>query len=105
MTSVEAIEGLDAESPEHALDLLSLVESVLEDPTVVIRRQVDRIKTELINRLKAEGVSYDERMNRLDEEGPRALVRTRDPVNRFPYGTRATILQAERGARSGSVLT
>jgi hypothetical protein len=64
---VEAIEGLDAESPEHALDLLSLVESVLEDPTVVIRRQVDRIKTELINRLKAEGVSYDERMNRLDE--------------------------------------
>jgi superfamily II RNA helicase len=64
---VEAIEGLDADSPDHALDLLSLVEAVLEDPTVVIRRQVDRIKTELINRLKAEGVSYDERMNRLDE--------------------------------------
>jgi hypothetical protein len=64
---VESIEGLDADNPEHALDLLSLVESVLEDPTIVIRRQVDRIKTELINRLKAEGVSYDERMNRLDE--------------------------------------
>jgi hypothetical protein len=64
---VEAIEGLDRENPEHAFDLLSLVESVLEDPTIVIRRQVDRIKTELINRLKAEGVSYDERMNRLDE--------------------------------------
>jgi hypothetical protein len=64
---VEAIEGLDADNPEHALDLLSLVESVLEDPTVIIRRQVDRLKTELINRLKAEGVSYDERMNRLDE--------------------------------------
>jgi superfamily II RNA helicase len=56
-----------ADNPEHALDLLSLVESVLEDPTVIIRRQVDRLKTELINRLKAEGVSYDERMNRLDE--------------------------------------
>jgi len=64
---IEAIEGLDADNPEHALDLLSLVESVLEDPTIVIRRQVDRLKTELINRLKAEGVSYDERMNRLDE--------------------------------------
>jgi len=64
---IEAIEGLDADNPEHALDLLSLVESVLEDPTIVIRRQVDRRKTELINRLKAEGVSYDERMNRLDE--------------------------------------
>ena len=64
---IGAIEGLDPENPEHALDFLSLVEAVLEDPVIVIRRQVDRIKTELINRLKAEGVSYDERMNRLDE--------------------------------------
>jgi hypothetical protein len=64
---VEAIEGLDSDNPEHALDLLSLVESVLEDPTIVLRRQVDKLKTELINRLKAEGVSYEERMNRLDE--------------------------------------
>jgi len=64
---IGAIEGLDQENPEHALDFLSLVESVLEDPTIIIRRQVDRLKTELINRLKAEGVSYDERMNRLDE--------------------------------------
>ncbi len=64
---IGAIEGLDPDNPDHPLDVLSLVESVLEDPVVVIRRQVDRIKTELINRLKAEGVSYDERMNRLDE--------------------------------------
>jgi hypothetical protein len=64
---VEAIEGLDADNPDHALDLLSLVESVLEDPMIILRRQVDKLKTELINRLKAEGVSYDERMNRLDE--------------------------------------
>ncbi len=64
---VEAIEGLDRENPAYALDLLSLVESVLEDPMIILRRQVDTLKTELINRLKAEGVSYDERMNRLDE--------------------------------------
>ncbi|MEX1309966.1 MAG: DUF3516 domain-containing protein, partial [Candidatus Sulfomarinibacteraceae bacterium] len=64
---IEAIEGLDPESPDFALDLLSLVESVLEDPTIVLRRQLDVIKTELINRLKAEGVSYDERMNQLDQ--------------------------------------
>ena len=64
---VDAIEGLDQENPDHALDLLSCVESVLEDPTIILRRQVDTLKTELINRLKAEGVSYEERMNRLDE--------------------------------------
>ncbi len=64
---IEAVDGLDRENPEHALDVLSLVESVIEDPTIVLRRQVDRLKTELVNRLKAEGVSYEERMNRLDE--------------------------------------
>jgi len=64
---VEAIGGLDPEGEDHALDLLSAVESVLEDPTVLIRAQVSKAKTELINRLKAEGVPYEERMNRLDE--------------------------------------
>lgn len=67
---VEAIAGLDPDHEDYALDLLSLVESVLEDPTIVLRRQLDVLKTELINRLKAEGVSYDERMNRLDEVTP-----------------------------------
>jgi hypothetical protein len=64
---IEAADGLEKENPDHALDLLSLVESVLEDPVIVLRRQVDRLKTDLIDRLKAEGVSYDERMNKLDE--------------------------------------
>ncbi len=64
---VEAIGGLDPEGEDHALDLLSAVESVLEDPTVLIRAQVSKAKTELITRLKAEGVPYEERMNRLDE--------------------------------------
>ncbi|HSL19836.1 MAG TPA: DUF3516 domain-containing protein [Methylomirabilota bacterium] len=67
---VEAIAGLDPEHPDYALDLLSLVESVLEDPTIVLKRQLDVLKTELLDRLKAEGASYDERMNRLDEVTP-----------------------------------
>jgi len=50
----------------HNLSLF-LIKAIEEDPVIIIRRQVDRIKTELIARLKAEGVSYDERMNRLDE--------------------------------------
>ncbi len=85
---IGAIEGLDPENPDHALDVLSLVESVLEDPVVVIRRQVDRIKTELINRLKAEGVSYDERMNRLDE------VTHPQPIADYIYGAFDHFLRA-----------
>jgi len=64
---VDAIGRLDAAAETHALDLLSVVESVLEDPTVVLRRQVDRAKDLLVAQLKAEGVPYEERMRRLDE--------------------------------------
>jgi hypothetical protein len=77
---IGAADGLDQKNPDHALDLLSLVESVLEDPVIVLRRQVDRLKTDLINRLKAEGVSYDERMNRLDEVTTSTLPSTASSV-------------------------
>jgi hypothetical protein len=64
---VTAIEALDQDAPDYVLDLVSVVEAVLEDPVVVLRRQVDRLKGILISQLKAEGVSYEERMARLDE--------------------------------------
>ncbi|MCD4749409.1 MAG: DUF3516 domain-containing protein [Thermoanaerobaculales bacterium] len=64
---VEAIDGLDPAGEEYALDLLSAVESVLDDPVVILRAILSKAKTELINRLKADGVPYEERMNRLDE--------------------------------------
>jgi len=64
---LEAIDGLDENAPGYSLDLLSALESVLEDPRVILRKQLDRAKTELINRLKAEGVPYEERMRQLDE--------------------------------------
>jgi superfamily II RNA helicase len=64
---VEAIEVLDPEDPEYVLDVLSLVEAILEDPKVVLYRQVDRAKGDLIARLKAEGVPYEERMEKLEE--------------------------------------
>lgn len=64
---VEAIEVLDIEVPEYALDVVSLVEAILENPKVVLFRQVDRIKGDLIGRLKSEGVQYEERMERLED--------------------------------------
>ncbi len=64
---VEAISGLDHDREDYPLDLLSAVEAVLDDPVVILRAQLSKAKTELINRLKAEGVEYDERMRLLDE--------------------------------------
>jgi len=64
---VESLALLDQSDPDYPLDVITQVEAILEDPTIVLRRQVDRIKQELLAELKADGVSYEERVKRLDE--------------------------------------
>ena len=64
---VEAVEALDPEVPDHHLQVLSLVESVLEDPMVVLFAQKDKLKDELVREMKASGVEYEERMDRLEQ--------------------------------------
>lgn len=64
---VETLDVLDPESETRALDMLTLVESVLEHPTVVLLRQKDQLKGELIGKLKAEGMDYEDRMNELEK--------------------------------------
>jgi len=73
--ALSALEELDPASPTYAVDVLSVVESILEDPDVVLRRQADREKGRLVARLKEEGVPYEERMERLAEvTHPRPLA-------------------------------
>lgn len=64
---IETIPLLDPASPDYALDLLTIVESIIEDPDIILRRQLDRVKSEAMAAMKAEGVPYDERMAKLEE--------------------------------------
>jgi Domain of unknown function (DUF3516) len=64
---LEAIPQLDIASPDYPLDVISLVEAILENPDVILRRQVELLKSELLAALKDEGVSFEERMERLEE--------------------------------------
>lgn len=64
---VEAVRALDPESPDYALDLLSVVEALQDDPRPILAEQTRRARGELVGRLKAEGVEYEERMRRLEE--------------------------------------
>jgi Domain of unknown function (DUF3516)/DEAD/DEAH box helicase len=64
---VEAAAVLDPQAPSYALDLLALVEAVLEDPRPILQQQAHAARGELIAQLKAEGVPYEERMEKLDE--------------------------------------
>ncbi len=65
-------EASEPGEPEHsfAYRVLSIVESVQENPGVIIAAQLDRAKTELMNDMKSRGVEYEERMERLAEVRP-----------------------------------
>lgn len=78
---VETLGSLEPASETYVPDLITLVESILEDPDAVLRRQVDKIKQELVAQLKAEGMQYEERMERLEE------VTHPKPLADFIYGT------------------
>lgn len=65
--AVAALELLDAEDPNHALNVVSVIESTLEPPRQVLYAQEKKAKSEAVAAMKAEGLEYNERMARLDE--------------------------------------
>ena len=64
---VQLVSLLDRTDPDYALDVITCVESILEHPRVVLRAQLNREKGRMIGELKAAGVPYEERMERLEE--------------------------------------
>ena len=62
-----ALELLDREDESYALDAISLVEATLEDPYQILRAQERMARNEAMARMKADGVEYEERMERLQE--------------------------------------
>ncbi|MFT3775968.1 MAG: DUF3516 domain-containing protein [Minicystis sp.] len=78
---LDTINLLDRESPEYPLQLLTLVESILENPELILMKQLDRLKGEKLAELKAAGVEYDDRMEELSKlEYPK-------PHREFIYGS------------------
>jgi hypothetical protein len=78
---LDTLKLLDFESPTYALDVLTLVESILENPELILRRQLDVLKGERLQELKAQGVEYEDRMAELETlEYPK-------PLRDFVYDT------------------
>lgn len=78
---LDTIQVLDPNDPAYPLDLLSLIEAILENPEVILRRQLDRLKDEKMAEMKAEGREYEERMEELEKlEYPK-------PNREFIYST------------------
>ena len=78
---VDAVSALDREAPTYALDALSLVEAILENPRPILLRQVDREKARRVAELKAQGVPYEDRVRELED------VTWPKPLAEFVYAT------------------
>ncbi|MFH8369930.1 DEAD/DEAH box helicase [Streptomyces sp. NPDC018031] len=65
--ALAAFELLDPESPSYALDMVSVVESTLDDPRQILAAQQNKARGEAVAAMKSDGVEYEERMERLQE--------------------------------------
>src|SRR5215831_2699041 len=64
---LETIPLIDPQSPDYPLVLLTLVESILEDPDLILRKQLDKVKSQRLAEMKMEGIEYDKRMEELEK--------------------------------------
>jgi superfamily II RNA helicase len=72
---------LNSEHPEYSLDVITLCESILENPEQILRKQLDKLKTRKMAEMKADGVEYDKRIEELEKlEYPK-------PLREFVYET------------------
>lgn len=70
----DTLPKLDRAAPSFALDVLTLVESILENPDAVLRTQRDRARDEAMAAMKAAGMEYEQRMEELEKiEWPKPL--------------------------------
>src|SRR5262249_55436857 len=73
--ALAAIELLDRNSPTYALDVLSVIESTLDDPRQVLSAQQFQAPGEAVAAMKAEGVEYEARLELLEDvTHPRPLA-------------------------------
>ncbi|MHA3771270.1 DEAD/DEAH box helicase [Verrucomicrobiota bacterium sgz303538] len=78
---LETIPLLDPEAPDYPMVLLTLVESILENPDMILRKQLDRVKSDALAEMKAQGMEYEQRMEELEKlEYPK-------PNREFVYST------------------
>jgi superfamily II RNA helicase len=78
---VDTLPKLDKDSPEYALDVITLCESIVENPEAILRIQLSKARDARMNELKAQGMEYNQRLEELDK------VEYPKPLRDFIYDT------------------
>jgi superfamily II RNA helicase len=72
---LDTLPKVPQERETYALDVLTLCESILEDPDAVLWKQLDAARGRAVAEMKAKGMEYDERMAELEKvEYPKPLA-------------------------------
>lgn len=78
---IDTLPQLDPAAADYPYDVLTLCEAIVEDPDVILRAQLNKLKTEKLEEMKAAGIEYEERMEKLEQlEHPK-------PRREFLYDT------------------
>ncbi|WP_067665094.1 DEAD/DEAH box helicase [Nocardia miyunensis] len=79
--ALAAFDLLDDSAPTYTLDVVSIIESTLEDPRQLLMAQQHKARGEAIAEMKADGIEYDERMELLEEvTWPKPLAELIEPA-------------------------
>ena len=78
---LDTLPKLDKDSPEYALDVITLCESIVENPEAILRIQQSKARDARLNELKAQGMEYNQRMEELEK------VEYPKPLRDFIYDT------------------
>lgn len=79
--AVAAFDLLDPESATYARDVVSVMESVLDDPFQILLAQQHQARGEAVAQMKADGIEYEERMELLEQvTWPKPLQELLEPA-------------------------
>jgi superfamily II RNA helicase len=97
----DAFDLLDPEAETYALDVVSIVESILDDPFPVLMAQANKERGEAIAEMKAEGIEYEERMELLEQVTyPRPLAEALEQALRLYREVHPWVLETDLSPKS-----
>ncbi len=99
--ALAAFDLIDPESEHYALDVLSVVESILDDPLPVLMAQASKARGEAVAAMKADGIEYEERMALLEEVTyPKPLAEPLEQALRLYRETHPWLLETDLSPKS-----
>lgn len=99
--ALAALELLDKESLTYTLDVISLIESTLEDPRQLLMAQQHKARGVAVAEMKADGIEYEERMELLEEvTWPKPLAELIEPAYETYKGGHPWVSEFEPSPKS-----